>query len=425
MKKILLTLIVIIGVLGLVGCAPATNNVDGYKYLTVKINPAIDFVVSDRDLVEAVIPTNVDAEIVVAELNLVQMTITEALDAYLEAVIETGYINPEEVDTEVIVEIIMDEEKDNSAYRTKIRERINNYLQNNGIFGSAGIKDSDALLAKAEELGIDVTGLPLGKVKAMVIALETNPELDIAELMDMTVGEIIKLIGESTKEHRINAALKDEFKLAQEEIRGRYAVMFALGLQIRALTAQIENHTGTTEELAVLQANLQVLLDEFNPLKVAFMAEVAALRESYRTQNEALRDEQKAVRKNRSEEFKERGEEARQKAKISRAIRREIAKRQNDEEFNPFVGEENSSQAFRKGALAIRANNPQLFVLRQEINTLTKELRTSLGSEQEKEALALEIAAKQAQFDEMKARFYTEMGDLAKEVRKAARKGQK
>ncbi|MDD2493129.1 MAG: hypothetical protein PHY83_04230, partial [Bacilli bacterium] len=340
MKKILIALVIGLGMIGLIGCTEATSTLDEYKYVTLKINPSIDFVVNEEDEVEEVIPTNEDAEVVVSELDLVSMPITEAIDAYVEAVTETGYLDPEEVDNEVIVEVVTGDEEETEEYGSTIRERINRYFQNNGIFGVAVMENLDEYLAKAEELGINVDELPLGKVKAIVVALDANPDLDVTELVEMSVGDIIKLISNRAKENDVNAALKDEFKLAQEELMAKYARLFELRTLISELETQIENHTGTEDELAVLQANLQTLQDEFDSLHEAYKAEMDILREAFKAQSELVREEQKALRESRREAAKAKVEAARELAKANRKLRQEIGKRQGDDEFDPFVTEE-------------------------------------------------------------------------------------
>ena len=77
MKKILIALVIGFAMFGLAGCAGTATTLDEYKYVTLKINPSIDFVVNVDDKVEEVIPTNVDAEVVVSELNLESTQLTQ------------------------------------------------------------------------------------------------------------------------------------------------------------------------------------------------------------------------------------------------------------------------------------------------------------------------------------------------------------
>ncbi len=422
MKKILIALVIGLAMFGLVGCTGATQTLDEYKYVTLKINPSIDFVVNEDDEVEEVIPTNEDAEIVVSDLDLESMPITEAIDTYVEAVTETGYIDPEEVDNEVTVEVVTEEEEDTEDYGTSIKDRINQYFQNNGIFGVAVVANLDEYIAKAEALGINIDDYPLGKVKAIVVALENDPDLDITELVDMTVGDIIKLISGRAKENNVNAALKDEFKLAREELMIKYARLFELREQISALETQIETHTGTAEELATLQASLQVLYDEFTPLQEAYKTELAALRADFKAQSDIIKEEQKATRATRRAEAKAKAEEARNLAKENRQLRREIGKRQKDEEFDPFVTEGEKSKPFADEALAIREKHASFFALKEELVTLRKELDGFTGSEEEKAALELKIETKMEELKELRKNYYEEMSTLAKEIRKGVQK---
>lgn len=425
MKKILIALVIGLGMIGLVGCTgTTTNTLDEYKYVTLKINPSIDFVVNEDDEVDEVIPTNEDAEVIVSELDLESMPITEAIDAYLGAVVETGYINPEEVDNEVTVEVVTEEEENTEEFGNTIRNRINRYFQNNGIFGSAVVANIDEYLAKAEALGIQIEDVSLGKVKAIVVALENNPDLDINELIEMPVGEIIQLISGRAKENNVNATLREEFKLAQEALMAKYARMFELRIQIGELETQIENHTGTAEELTALQANLQALYDEFNPLHEAYQAEMKVLREDFQAQSAVIREEQKATRQARRDEFKAKAEVARALAKANRKVKAEIEKRQKDEEFDPLVGEEGGSGTFADQAQALREKHASFFALKDELVLLHQELDDFTGTEEEKIALELEIKTKTAELRELRKSFYEEMSDLAKAVRQAVREGQ-
>ncbi len=424
MKKILIALVIGFAMFGLAGCTGTATTLDEYKYVTLKINPSIDFVVNKDDKVEEVIPTNVDAEVVVSELNLESMPITEAIDTYVEAAAETGYIDPEEVDNEVTVEVVTEEEEEAEKYCNMIRDRINRYFQNNGIFGAAVGGNFDEYLAKAEAFGINIDDLPLGKVKAIVVALENDPDLDIAELVDMTVGDIIKLISGRAKENEVNAALKDEFTSAREELMVKYARLFELRKQICELKTQIENHIGTDEELATLQANLQVLYDEFNPLQEAYKGELTALRASFKAQSDAAREEQKAKRATRQAEAKAKFDAARNLAKENRQLRREIGKRQKDDEFNPFVTEEERSKPFVDEAQTIRKKYGSFFTLKDELVTLCQELDDFAGSEEEKNALESEIETKRAEFKETRKNYYKEMSNLAKEIRKRVNQNQ-
>ena len=423
MKKILIALVIGLGMIGLVGCTESTSTLDEYKYVTLKINPSIDFVVNEDDEVEEVIPTNEDAEIVVSDLDLKSMPITEAIDAYVEAVVETGYIDPEEVDNEVTVEVVTEEE-DTEDYGKTIRDRINRYFQNNGIFDSAVIANIDEYLVKAEALGIPVEDLPLGKVKAIVVALENNPDLDMNELIEMSVGEIIQLISGRAKENNVNATLRDEFKLAQEALMAKYAHMFELRIQIGEMETQIETHTGTAEELTTLQANLQVLYDEFNPLHEAYQAEMKVLREDFQAQSAIIREEQKATRQARRDEFKAKAEVARALAKANRKVKAEIQKRQKDEEFDPLVGEEGGSGNFADQAKALREKHASFFALKDELVLLHQELDGFTGTEEEKIALELEIETMTTELRELRKSFYEEISGLAKEVRETVRKAQ-
>ncbi|MFW6299113.1 MAG: anti-sigma-I factor RsgI family protein, partial [Bacillota bacterium] len=79
-------------------------------YLTVDINPSVEFIVNEDDEIESYSALNEDGEVVIADLDLEGKDYEEALDIYLEEATELGYIDVDADDNAVYVSTNEDDE---------------------------------------------------------------------------------------------------------------------------------------------------------------------------------------------------------------------------------------------------------------------------------------------------------------------------
>ncbi|MFW5913475.1 MAG: anti-sigma-I factor RsgI family protein, partial [Bacillota bacterium] len=95
MKKLIGLTLAFIFALTLAACGGAndTTDADDTSYLSVDINPGVEFVLDDEGNVESVLPLNDDAETVLADLDLEGQPSDEALETFIDAAVETDYID--------------------------------------------------------------------------------------------------------------------------------------------------------------------------------------------------------------------------------------------------------------------------------------------------------------------------------------------
>ena len=285
------------------------------SYVTIDINPSVELIVNARERVVYVNALNEDAEVLLADLDLVGMPVDEATDLIIETAIALGYIDVESTDTVVQVSSTSD-----SALGEKIRERVmaavNNAFQNRGIYGRAEGKEfTEEFLAEAESYGVTPGCLFLAKA---VVAVQDDLTLEDALLMTQEeLRDILKVAKEEAKE--VLFQLRDEFFAARDEIRAEYEpTLEQLHVDIADVQAQIADVEAqiaieSTEELVAqleaLQAELTDLQDQLQATLDEMHAEIAALRDDFHAQSEALYPELMQRMEGRREQFQNRLQE--------------------------------------------------------------------------------------------------------------------
>src|SRR5690554_5769587 len=123
MKKLFVLLgLVVVGLL-LSACTTAT--VDAATYIGVDINPSIEFTVDENNEVVSFKLLNEDAEIVAADLDFLGMDFEEALELYLDAAVEAGYLDVNREDNAILLTVANEDTKVEEQIRERIREKTN------------------------------------------------------------------------------------------------------------------------------------------------------------------------------------------------------------------------------------------------------------------------------------------------------------
>ena len=193
--------ILVLGIMVLVGLAACTDmgtEVSGY-YVSVDINPSIEFVVNDEDIVESYLFLNEDAAVLCADLDFVGMNVDDAVELFVETATAAGYVDPDGEDNAVLITVITDDDEDeNQEVRNRIcdrlRKRLNTHFAKNFINAlvlSEDFTQAD-LLAEADELGVSA-----GKLKLAYAALLTDETLVKEELLELPVKDILAIVREA------------------------------------------------------------------------------------------------------------------------------------------------------------------------------------------------------------------------------------
>lgn len=275
-----------------------TENAVGY--VNIKINPEIDLTTSEDNVVQAVYAANEDAEILLAETELVGMDAEDAIEAIVDLAVEQGYIDEESQDNEVTIGVIDgEEETQDNGLQAKLMERVRKFFQNKGINGIV----SEATLDKYAEQAAAM-GVPNGKLKMMLRALELNPELDINELKDMEMKDLVALL-KAEFDIGEEGTLRGELNTERAALRERYMRMFELEDAIDELKERIEGFEGEESEKAALEAELEGLETEYASLKEAYEEEMKALKDEHKQAEESLREQRKEQQRQKVEQHKQ------------------------------------------------------------------------------------------------------------------------
>lgn len=309
-KPLLLVMALVAIVMTVVACSSTANAEE--SYVTIDINPSVELIVNEREKVVYVNALNEDAEVLLADLNLVGMPVDEATDLIIETAIALGYIDVEASDTVVEVSSTSD-----TALGEQIRERVkvavNEAFQNRGVYGRAKDKGfTPDFIAEAESYGVTPGFLFLAQ---SVVAVQDDITLEDALLMTQEdLRDILKDAKEAAKD--VIADLRDAFFTAREEIRDTYAPTLEqlhtdialLNTQIADVEAQIE--VESTEELvaqlASLQANLADLQAQLEETIQDMQDEIAVLRDQFHEDSQALRVELMTRMNTRRSQFQNR-----------------------------------------------------------------------------------------------------------------------
>ena len=193
-KKIGTLVLGITVLLGLVACTDLGAEVSGY-YVAVDINPSIEFVVDEEDLVESFIFLNEDAAILCADVDFIGMNVDDAVQLFIEIATEAGYVDPEGDDNAVLITVLGEEGQEAAIeqIRERLRTRIVRHFAKNFINGVVLTEDftQEDLVAEAELLGVTP-----GKLKLAYAAIVGDETLVLEDLLEMPVKDILAIVRE-------------------------------------------------------------------------------------------------------------------------------------------------------------------------------------------------------------------------------------
>jgi hypothetical protein len=287
MKKIVSILLIALVFTAAIFWIPKSAAAD--TYVTLDINPSVELIVSPRERVIYANALNEDGEVLLGELNVIGLKLDVAMQLIIDTAIELGFIDAEDEETLVDVSVISNNNQIGEMIRTRIKDQINQRFNDRAINGGARDKTDDnyqpAFVLEARSYGVTPGFLFLAQ---KAVFMDDSLTLDVA--LEMEVGELQAIVKAQFENKRdIIITLKDEFLATRAEIKAVYQPQLeALMLEIEALEAALENETDEALR-AEMEAELTLLLDEHEALRVAFKAELETLRDSFVEQSKTLR----------------------------------------------------------------------------------------------------------------------------------------
>lgn len=196
-------------ILTLAACADTAVETSASEFIVgVDINPLIEFVVDENDLVTSFNLVNDDALVLCADVEFIGMNIEEAIELFIQLATEAGYIDIEAEDNAVLFTVLGgDDEALVERLQERIRVRAVAYFARNFINAEVFTEDftQSDLLAQANELGINA-----GKLKLILLAqiydetltIEAGIEMAVKDLVAQVRAEQTAVMGELTDEEK-------------------------------------------------------------------------------------------------------------------------------------------------------------------------------------------------------------------------------
>lgn len=275
MLKMACTVLVAILTLSLIASCAAGNDVkevldntlDGQavKYISLRINPEIELLADENDVVIDASPLNEDGEVVLSTVELEGKTVEDACVEFTETATDLGYLNPDGEKDTVYIDVESSVEGDDNALEEKLGKCITDYFKNKGVNGKVSHDTLEKYAQKAAEWGVST-----GHTKLIMRALEANPELTDTDILGMSTREIMKLIkNREDGKDKDSSAKKDELKEEIEQIKMEYSELFDICKEIKELKDSLHGDLSEEEaeaikaKIAEKTAALKLLKDEY------------------------------------------------------------------------------------------------------------------------------------------------------------------
>lgn len=189
--------------------------VSDYNLVTIDINPSVGLMVDNNDKVVEVLSLNDDAVVAMEGLNLVGLTLDDAIDKVIDNSVEMGYISELSEDNVVNVTTYLNNEEENKALNDKLRNRIESRLvvkKINALVIENGLNEE--IKKQAEEYDVSY-----GKMLLITRATNLDETLEKKALVDMTIKEIQESIKKSAIDNY--KKVKSYYFENEEEIKAR------------------------------------------------------------------------------------------------------------------------------------------------------------------------------------------------------------
>lgn len=239
-KKLVTVALGVAVVLTLAACSDTTLESNASEIIVgVDINPSIEFIVDENDIVTSFNLVNEDALILCSEIEFIGMNIEDAIELFIQLATEAGFIDIEAEDNAVLFTILGgDEDQLVARLQERIRVRAVSFFARNFINAEIFTEDFTQvdLLAQAEELGINA-----GKLKLILLAQTYDETLTIEAGVEMAVKDLVAQVRAAQIEVMENLTDEEKLELRQQKL--------ALMNQFQhRLQTHLENKTDLTDD---------------------------------------------------------------------------------------------------------------------------------------------------------------------------------
>lgn len=243
MKKILLIFAILFTGIVLMACSSTEETeYSDYTYLSLEMNPAVDLVIDGNGNVYTYRYRNEDAEIVGAGLELVGKNYEEALYLYLNAAINTGYIDITRSDGAVMIQAGGKDEDDNNAFMVQVETKLQTFFQENAI-GAVVLKNEE-VDEEAKDL-VETYEISYGFAKMVLAYLDLHEDADVADVVVMQPSDLVDDL--VTESNQYMTQYQNQIQAEVQSIKDE--LVTALMAQVQAHRQDVENGTATQPDI--------------------------------------------------------------------------------------------------------------------------------------------------------------------------------
>ena len=150
------------------------------SYVAVDINPGVEFTLNKKDEIISAMATNADGELVLAGMDLNDLTIQEAIESFVDEAYKLGYLDDERSDNAVLITIVNDDVDKANSLSEVLYSHINSYFLENQILGVVLGEETNEIL-RNEAMAY---GLSAGKMRLIKQAVKVDPDLDETQVCE-------------------------------------------------------------------------------------------------------------------------------------------------------------------------------------------------------------------------------------------------
>jgi len=259
MKKLITVALLMAVLFSMAACT--SDNTSENTYLSIDINPAMEMIVNQEENVVSYALRNEAAEIVAAGLQLKDMNYEEALQLYLNAAIQTGYIDTERNDNAVAIQACHSSDDDANQFQVQVENQLQTYFDENKL--GAVILNQSEIYTAIQEL-VDLYDISFGFAKLVSAYVAADETHTIDDALEMTSAELINALGV------LQDAYLEQYK-NQREV-GAQAIKDELE---EALRSKVEAHHQAVVDGTAVQPDTtgvkQAYLDDYEGIKTEFV----------------------------------------------------------------------------------------------------------------------------------------------------------
>ena len=255
--------------------------------MTLEINPNLLFMVDENDEIIDYQLINEEAYIAFFDEDFVGQDIGEVTEEIIDTAIDMGYLDEFDVENDILIQV------DSEEMREKIQERVSKRLEERKVIARLAIMEIDqSIVDTAREKEISV-----GKEIAIRRAMAMDESLDESDLLDMSMREIMQLMGKKVREKQTNILERyqvEEMQILRERVREE-----TTKIRENVVNSITDFNELTEEERAVIieerrEQIRETIRDTLEEIKTEYGDSVRDLRDVYED-NEARELNQKII----------------------------------------------------------------------------------------------------------------------------------